>query len=96
MAARVKTITYDNGKEFAGHKEIDQFLHSTAYFADLFASWQRGLNENYNSLLRQHISKKRHLSTVTDAELKLIEDGLHYRPKKQLGFKTAHQVFHES
>ncbi len=96
LASRVKTITYDNGKEFAGHKEIDQFLGSTAYFADPFARWQHGLNENYNSLLRQHIPKKRRLSGVTDAELKMIEDGLNYRPKKQLGFKTTHQEFHES
>jgi IS30 family transposase len=71
-------------------------LGSTAYFADPFASWQRGSNENYNGLLRQYIPKKRHLSTVTDAELKMIEDRLNHRPRKRLGFKTPHQVFHES
>jgi IS30 family transposase len=49
-------------------------LGLTAYFAAPFASWQRGSNENYNGLLRQYIPKKRHLSTVTDAELKMIED----------------------
>jgi IS30 family transposase len=96
LASRVKTITYDNGKEFAGHKAIDQSLGSTAYFADPFASWQRGSNENYNGLLRQYIPKKRHLSTVTDEELKMIEDRLNHRPRKRLGFKTPHQVFHES
>ena len=96
LASRVKTITYDNGKEFAGHKAIDQSLGSTAYFADPFASWQRGSNENYNGLLRQYIPKKRHLSTVTDAEFKMIEDRLNHRPRKRLGFKTPHQVFHES
>ena len=96
LASRVKTITYDNGKEFAGHKAIDQSLGSTAYFADPFASWQRGSNENYNGLLRQYIPKKRHLSTVTDADLKMIEDRLNHRPRKRLGFKTPHQVFHES
>ena len=96
LASRVKTITYDNGKEFAGHKAIDQSLGSTAYFADPFASWQRGSNENYNGLLRQYIPKKRHLSTLTDAELKMIEDRLNNRPRKRLGFKTPHQVFHDS
>jgi IS30 family transposase len=60
---------YDNGKEFAGHKWIDEFLGSTDYFADTFASWQRGSGENYNDLLRQCILKKLHLSTVTHAEL---------------------------
>jgi len=96
MAARVKTITYDNGKEFAAHKAIDQSLGSTAYFADPFASWQRGSNENYNGLLRQYIPKKRRLSTVTEEELRMIEDRLNHRPRKRLGFKTPHQVFHES
>ena len=96
VADRVKTITFDNGKEFAGHKLIDQCLGSTAYFADPFASWQRGSNENFNGLLRQYIPKKRRLSTVTDQELKMIEELLNHRPRKRLGFKTPHQVFHES
>nr|WP_272482870.1 IS30 family transposase [Fluviibacter phosphoraccumulans] len=71
-------------------------LDSTGYFADPFASWQRGSNENFNGLLRQYIPKKRPLSTVTDEELKMIEDKLNFRPRKRLGFKTPHQVFHES
>jgi IS30 family transposase len=96
VAGRVKTITFDNGKEFAGHKLIDQSLGSTAYFADPFASWQRGSNENFNGLLRQYIPKKRRLSTVTDQELKMIEELLNHRPRKRLGFKTPNQVFHES
>lgn len=96
IASRVKTITFDNGKEFAGHRQIDQSLGSTAYFADPFASWQRGSNENFNGLLRQYIQKKRRLSTVTDEELKIIENLLNHRPRKRLGFKTPHQVFHES
>ena len=96
MAARVKTITYDNGKEFAAHKAIDQSMGSTAYFADPFASWQRGSNENYSNLLRQYIPKNRHLSTVSEEELRMIEDRLNHRPRKRLGFKTPHQVFHES
>ncbi len=71
-------------------------IKSMSYFADPFASWQRGSNENYNGLLRQYIPKKRRLSTVTDEELKMIEDRLNHRPRKRLGFKTQHQVFHES
>jgi transposase, IS30 family len=94
--ARVTTLTYDNGREFADHARIDDELNSTAYFADPFASWQRGSNENFNGLLRQYIPKKRPLSTVTDEELKMIEDKLNFRPRKRLGFKTPHQVFHES
>ena len=93
---RVKTITFDNGKEFAEHARIDEALGSKTYFADPFSSWQRGSNENFNRLLRQYIPKKRPLSTVTDEELKMIERRLNNRPRKRLGFKTPNQVFHES
>lgn len=96
VAGRVSTITYDNGKEFAEHAVIDRSLGSTAYFADPFASWQRGSNENFNGLLRQYIPKKRPLSTVTEEELKMIEDRLNHRPRKRLGFKTPYEVFHQS
>ena len=82
IALRGKMITYDNGKEFAEHKFIDVSLGSIAYFADPFASWQRGSNENYNGLLSQYIPKKRRLSTVTDEDLKMIEDRLNHRPRK--------------
>ncbi len=96
VAARVKTITFDNGTEFAGHKLINPSLGSTAYFADPFASWQHGSNENYNGLLQQYIPKKRRLSTVIDQELKMTEELSNHRPRKILGFQTPHQVFNES
>ena len=96
IASKVKTITYDNGKEFAYHARVDNALKSTAYFADPFSSWQRGSNENFNGLLRQYVPKKRLLSTVTDEELIMIQNRLNHRPRKRLGFKTPHQVFHQS
>jgi IS30 family transposase len=96
MAPLVKTITFDNGKEFAEHRRIDTALKSTTYFADPFASWQRGSNENFNGLLRQYIPKKRPLSTVSDAELRMIQDRLNNRPRKRLGFKTPNEVFNQS
>ena len=92
----VDTITLDNGKEFADHQRVDLELGSTIYFADPFASWQRGTNENFNGLLRQYIPKDRPLSTVTKEELKMIENKLNHRPRKRLGFRTPHEVFHES
>ena len=92
----VKTLTFDNGKEFAEHSRIDAALNSTTYFADPFASWQRGSNENFNSLLRQYIPKKRPLSTVTNKELRMIQDRLNNRPRKRLGFKTPNEVFMQS
>ena len=96
FAPLVKTMTFDNGKEFAEHQRIDKELQSTTYFADPFASWQRGSNENFNGLLRQYIPKKRPLSTVTQEEIKMIQQQLNNRPRKRLGFKTPNEVFMQS
>ena len=94
--AKVKTLTYDNGKEFAKHAWVDKKLSSTGYFARPYCSWQRGSNENFNGLLRQYVPKKRLMSTVTDEEIKMIQNRLNYRPRKRLGFKSPHEVFHQS
>ena len=94
ICSSVKTITFDNGKEFAGHACIDEALGSTTYFADPYASWQRGSNENLNGLIRQYAPKKRAFSTITEQEIKMIQDRLNHRPRKRLGFKTPHEVFH--
>jgi IS30 family transposase len=96
LATKVRTLTYDNGKEFADHASIDQALGSISYFADPYSSWQRGSNENLNGLIRQYIPKSRPLSTVSDAELAKIEGLLNNRPRKRLGYKTTHEVFTKS
>ena len=96
LILRVKTLTYDNGKEFARHVHVDQELQSTGYFARPFASWERGSNENLNGLLGQYIPKKRAMSTVTDEEIRMIQYRLNNRPRKRLGFKTPAEVFHQS
>jgi IS30 family transposase len=92
----VKSITVDNGKEFAHHQRIDQALQCKTYFADAYCSWQRGSNENFNGLLRQYVPKKRLMSTVTEDELINIQNRLNHRPRKRLGFKTPYEVFHAS
>ena len=96
FGSRVKTLTVDNGKEFADHQAIDQTLSIQTYFADPYCSWQRGSNENFNGLLRQYIPKKRRMETVTDEELTMIQNKLNHRPRKRLGFKTPNEVFHAS
>jgi IS30 family transposase len=96
LKARVKTLTYDNGKEFSGHARIDDALGSTGYFARPFASWERGSNENFNGLLRQYVPKKRHMASITNEEIKMIENRLNNRPRKRLGFRTPAEVFHQS
>ncbi len=89
-------MTFDNGKEFAEYSRIDIALQSTTYFADPFASWQKGSNESFNGLLRQYIPKRRPLSTVTDKELRMFKDRLNNRPRKRLGFKTPNEVLMQS
>lgn len=96
LRARVKTLTVDNGKEFAHHLATDQALGIQTYFADPYCSWQRGSNENFNGLLRQYIPKKRRMETVTDEELTMIQNRINHRPRKRLGFKTPYEVFHAS
>ncbi len=92
----VQTLTFDNGKEFAVHAYIDEQLQSNTNFARPFVSWERGSNENFNGLLRQYVPKKRAMSTVTDEEIKMIQNRFNNRPKKRLGFKTHFEVFHQS
>ena len=96
LCSRVKTLTVDNGKEFADHQAVDQALGIQTFFADPYCSWQRGSNENFNGLLRQYIPKKRRMETVTDEELAMIQNRLNHRPRKRLGFKTPHEVFYAS
>jgi IS30 family transposase len=96
LNSRVKTLTVDNGKEFADHQAIDQALGIQTYFADPYCSWQRGSNANFYGLLRQYIPKKRRMEAVTDEELTMIENRLNHRPRRRLGFETPHEVFHAS
>jgi IS30 family transposase len=96
IAARVKTLTYDNVKAFTGHSLIDQEVNRAVYFARPFTSLERGSNENLNCLLHQYFPNKRDMSTVTDVGNKMIKKRLNNRPRKRLGFKTHAEVFHQS
>jgi len=92
----VHTITGDNGKEFSDHARISAGLHCQFYFADSYASWQRGTNENTNGLIRQYLPGKRDLSTLTGGEIQKIEKRLNHRPRKCLGYLTPHEVFYDT
>lgn len=92
----VKSITYDNGSEFAEHAATDMALESTAYFADPHSPWQRGTNENTNGLVRQYLPKGKSMVDLTDHDIQLIEDKLNDRPRKVLGFKTPSEVLSKS
>jgi len=90
---RVHTITQDNGLEFSGHQKVATQLNADIYFAHPYASWERGLNENTNGLVRQYIPKSRRFNTVTDKEVDFIMHRLNHRPRKTLGYRTPHEVF---
>ncbi len=87
------TITADNGKEFAGHETIKERLNADVYFAHPYHSWERGLNENTNGLIRQYFTKGSSFESITDDEVEGVMNKLNHRPRKTLNFKTPHAVF---
>ena len=91
----VHTITSDNGKEFAKHEIVSKALDSTFYFADPYCSWQRGLNENHNRLLRQYWPKNQPLNNVSKEEAQAVMDQLNARPRKLLAYNTPAQWMSE-
>ena len=93
--ARIKTITFDNGKEFTEHERVSAALNVDCYFAHPYASWERGTNENTNGLIRQYLPKDRSLKNVSMAEEVKIMDKLNLRPRKCLGYRTPYEVFFE-
>ena len=89
----IKTFTVDRGKEFAGYVDIENTLNIDVYFADAYASWQRGTNENTNGLLREFYPKKFDFSSINQKELDNIVTIINNRPRKCLGYKTPADVF---
>ena len=92
----VHTITSDNGKEFAMHEETANILKTDFYFAHPYASYERGLNENTNGLIRQYFPKDRDFRTITDEEIIMAMKKLNNRPRKTLGYLTPNEVFFEN
>ena len=89
----VKTITSDNGREFANHQQVTQQLSAAFYFAHPYSSWERGLNENTNGLVRQYFPKKHDFATITDKDISHVMQRLNNRPRKTLGYQTPNEVF---
>lgn len=89
----VLTITTDNGKEFARHADTAKKLGVDCYFANPYHSWERGLNENTNGLIRQYFPKKTDFTKITHSKISEIEYLLNSRPRKSLNFQTPQEVF---
>lgn len=93
LADRVHTITSDNGREFCAHRRIAAQLDARFYFAHPYCSWERGLNENTNGLVRQYFPKRTDFLELTDAEVERVAQQLNGRPRKSLGCRTPDEVF---
>jgi IS30 family transposase len=94
-ADKVHTLTSDNGKELAKHKDIAETLAADFYFAHPYSSWERGTNENMNGLIRQYFPKHCEFKTITDNEIQIVMNRLNNRPRKCLGYQTPNEVFFE-
>ena len=89
----VHTITADNGKEFAGHRTVAKSLSAGFYFATPYHAWERGLNENTNGLVRQYFPKGTSFATVTQRDVRRVQNLLNSRPRKTLAYKSPNEVF---
>ena len=89
-----KTMTFDNGKEFSGHAQLSQELGVSCYFANPYHSWERGLNEHTNGLLRQFFPKKTDFKLVEPESLENAVTLINDRPRKSLDYKTPSEVFY--
>ena len=87
LKAFVHTLTMDNGTEFAAHEQIARHLEAETYFAHPYCSWERGLNEQVNGLVRQYFPKSHRFDTITDADVQHVAYQMNNRPRKLLGYK---------
>ena len=93
MKQNVQTITFDNGKEFAGHQELSKSLKTLCFFAKPYHSWERGLNENTNGLLRQFVPKKSNFEQFSQEDIDFAQNSLNNRPRKVLDYRTPAEIF---
>lgn len=91
-AAARKSITFDNGKEFAKHSVL-RIMKTETYFCDAYASWQKGGVENVNRILRWFLPKSVPLKDLTEDQLDRIETKINNLPRKCLGFRSAAEAF---
>ena len=89
----LKTFTFDNGLEFAGHEELTKILGVQCYFANPYHSWERGLNEHTNRLLRQFFPKKTDFTQITNEQVQQAVRIINNRPRKSLNYLTPNEVY---
>ena len=90
---QIETITFDNGLEFSEHENIARALDADIYFAHPYASWERGINENTNGLIRQYFPKGTDFNLVSDKEIQYVMDRLNNRPRKTRDCRSPNELF---
>ncbi len=90
---RIETITFDNGSEFYQHGILKESLECETYFADPYSSWQRGINEHTNGLLRRFFPKNHDFKNLSQNEIDESVRKINNRPRKSLGYRTPYEVF---
>lgn len=91
----VHSITSDNGKEFAEHKKISEKLLAEFFFAHPYSSWERGLSEYTNKLVRQYIPKKSIFNQYNDNQIREIQYKINRRPRKKLNYESPKNIFYK-
>ncbi len=91
----VKTITTDNGPEFAYHQEINKKLKTTVYFTHPYCSWEKGAIEHANKLIRQYIKKESNLNDYSQTQLTEIQHKINGRPREKLNYDNPKQIFYK-
>ena len=92
--SRKKSCTNDSGPEFAEHKAMETELKITMFFAHPYHSWERGINENLNRQLRRFFPKGIDFAEIEEWELDWAVNLINHKPRKRLGYRTPHEVFH--
>jgi IS30 family transposase len=88
------TITYDNGSTFAEYELTEKNTGVIIYFANIYHSWERGCNENFNGLLRQFFPKKSSFANITQEDIDKVIKLINNRPRKRLDYKTPAEMFY--
>ena len=91
-----KTMTFDNGREFCGHEKLSESLKLETFFANPYHSWERGLNEHTNGLIREFYPKSTNFKIVKEEDFQKAVDFINHRPRKSLDYRTPYEVFFAS
>lgn len=91
-----KTITFDNGSEFAKHGEIKEMFEIDTYFCDPYCSWQKGGVENINGLIRQYFPRNVNMNEITNEQIYEVQEHLNNRPRKSLNYLSPNEFILKS